>query len=121
MITDDCKSTPEEIQRHYRPRANDKNVVKDLREGYGFKSFNVKNFWATELVLTMIALVFQNLIVYPNRTVLNPNWPQEQLKTLRHKYFSLPEQPGRDEGRHVILLTPNDGNYLGPNFFLLNS
>ncbi len=81
MITNDCKSTPEEIWRQYRPRANDENVVKDLKEGYGFETFNVKNFWATEAVLMMIALVFHNLIVYPNRNILNPNRPQEQLKT----------------------------------------
>ena len=62
-ITNDSTSTPEEIWRHYRPRANDENVIKDLKEGYGFETFNVNNFWATEAVLTMIALVFHNLIV----------------------------------------------------------
>jgi hypothetical protein len=82
MITNDSESTPEEIWRYYRPRANDENVVKDLKEGYGFESFNVNNFWATETVLTMIALVFHNLTVYLNRTTLNPNRTQEQLKTL---------------------------------------
>jgi len=59
MITDDSTSTPEEIWRHYRPLANDENVIKDLKEGYSFESFNVHNFWATEAVLTMIALVPQ--------------------------------------------------------------
>jgi len=53
----------EEIWRHCRPRFNDENVIKDLKDGYGFESFNVNNFWAIEAVLTMIALVFHNLIV----------------------------------------------------------
>jgi len=66
------------------------NVIKDLKEGYCFESFNVRNFWSTEAVLTMIALAFHNLIVYLNRTILNPHRPQDQLKTLRHKYFTLP-------------------------------
>lgn len=105
MITNDCKSTPEEIWRHYRPRANDENVVKDLKEGYGFETFNVKNFWATEAVLMMIALVFHNLIVYLNRNILNPNRPQQQLKTLRHKYFTLPAQLGSGGRRHVLRLS----------------
>jgi hypothetical protein len=105
MITNDCKSTPKEIWRHYRPRANDENVVKDLKEGYGFETFNVKNFWATEAMLAMIALVFHNLIVYLNRNILNSNRAQQQLKTLRHKYFTLPGQLGGGAGRHVLRLS----------------
>jgi len=105
MITNDLTSTPEEIWRHYRPRANDENVVKDLKEGYSFESFNVHNFWATEAVLTMIALVFHNLIVYLNRTILNHNRPQEQLKTLRHKYFTLPGQLGTGGRNYVLRLS----------------
>jgi hypothetical protein len=105
MITNDSTSAPEEIWRSYRPRANDENVVKDLKEGYSFESFNVHNFWATEAVLTMIALVFHNLIVYLNRTILNPNRPQEQLKTLRHKYFTLPGQLGSGGRSYVLRLS----------------
>ncbi|MGM0384099.1 MAG: transposase [Thermodesulfobacteriota bacterium] len=101
MITNDLLS-PEEIWRAYRPRANDENVIKDLKEGYSFETFNVNNFWATEAVLTMIALVFHNLIVYLNRTILNHNQSQEQLKTLRHKYFTLPGQLGSG-GRNYVL------------------
>jgi hypothetical protein len=102
MITNDSTATPEEIWKHYRPRAKDENVVKDLKEGYSFETFNVNNFWATEAVLVMIALVFHNLIVYLNRTILNPNRAQEQLKTLRHRYFTLPGQLGSG-GRHYVL------------------
>jgi hypothetical protein len=105
MITNDSEALPEEIWRQYRPRANDENVIKDLKEGYSFESFNVHNFWATEAVLTMIALVFHNLIVYLNRTIINPHRPQEQLKTLRHKYFTLPGQVGTGGRRYVLRLS----------------
>jgi hypothetical protein len=105
MITNDSPSTSEEIWRSYRPHANDENVIKDLKEGYGFETFNVNNFWATEAVLVMIALVFHNLIVYLNRTILNPNRPQEQLKTLRHKYFTLPGQLGSGGRNYVLRLS----------------
>jgi hypothetical protein len=108
MITSDSNATPEEIWRSYRPRANDENVVKDLKEGYSFERFNVHNFWATEAVLTMIALVFHNLIVYLNRTILNPHRPQEQLKTLRHKYFTVPGQLGTGGRRYVLRLSVQD-------------
>jgi hypothetical protein len=105
MITNDLLSPPEDIWRRYRPRANDENVIKDLKEGYAFESFNVNNFWATEALLTMIALVFHNLIVYLNRTILNHNGSQEQLKTLRHKYFTLPGQLGSGGRNYVLRLS----------------
>lgn len=105
MITNDTESDPEKIWRAYRPRANDENVVKDLKEGYGLETFNVNNFWATEAVLTIIALVFHNLIVYLNRTILNPNTAQEQLKTLRHKYFTVAGQLGSDGRKRVLRLS----------------
>jgi hypothetical protein len=108
MITNDLLSPPEEIWRSYRPRANDENVIKDLKEGYSFESFNVNNFWATEAVLTMIALVFHNLIVYLNRTILNHNQSQQQLKTLRHKYFTLPGQLGSGGRDYVLRLSVHE-------------
>jgi len=79
-------------------------TLKDLKEGYGFETFNVNNFWSTEAVLAMIVLVFHNLIVYLNRTILNPNLPQEQLKTLRHKFFTLPGQLGSGGRKYVLRL-----------------
>jgi len=108
MITNDLLSAPEEIWRAYRPRANDENVIKDLKEGYSFETFNVNNFWATEAVLTMIALVFHNLIVYLNRTILNHNQSQQQLKTLRHKYFTLPGQLGSGGRNYVLRLSVHE-------------
>ena len=105
MITNDLLSLPEEIWRRYRPRANDENVIKDLKEGCSFETFNVNNFWATEAVLTMIALVFHNLIVYLNRTILNPHQSQEQLTTLRHKYFTLPGQLGSGGRNYALRLS----------------
>jgi len=46
MITNDIISTPEDIRRHYR--ANDENVIKDLKGGYGFETFHIKNFQALQ-------------------------------------------------------------------------
>ena len=54
---------------------------------------------------TIIALVFHNLIVYLNRPILNPNRAQEQLKTLRHKYFTLPGQLGSGGRSYVLRLS----------------
>ncbi len=105
MITNDSSSLAEDIWMFYRPRAKDENVIKDLKEGYSFERFNVQNLWATEAVLTMIALVFHNLIVCLNRTILNHSRSQEQLETLRHKYFTLPGQPGTGGRSYVLRLS----------------
>jgi len=49
----------------------------------------------------MIALVFHNLIVYLNRTIMNPN----RVKTLRHKYFTVPDQLGSGGRNYVLRLS----------------
>ena len=102
LITNDSLTNPVDIWREYRPRANDENVIKDLKEGYGLDSFNLKNFWATEAVMVITALVFHNLIHYLNRKILNEHTSKEQLKTIRSKYLILPAQLGK-AGRYPIL------------------
>jgi len=108
MITNDVTSVPETIWREYRPRANDENVLKDLKEGYGFASFSLNGFWATEAVMLMNALVFHNLVHYLNRNILNVNKTLPQLKTLRTKYFILPAQLGSSAGSYVLRLAVID-------------
>jgi hypothetical protein len=104
MVTNDRKLPAEDVWREYRTRANDENVFKDLKEGYGFAAFNLDNFWATEAVMVMNALVFHNLVHYLNRNILNPNQPQKQLKTLRAEHFILPAQLGNSAGDWVLRL-----------------
>ena len=95
---------PEAVWREYRPRANDKNVIKDLKEGYGIARFNLHNFWATEAVMVVNALVFHNLFHYLNRTIINPNRPKEQLRTIRYKYFIIPALLGSSGGKPALRL-----------------
>ena len=97
-----------EIWRGYRPRANDENVVKDLKEGYGFAAFSLNNFWATEAVMVMNALVFHNLIHYLNRNILNTNSALNQLKTLKLKYFIIPALLGSAAKYPVLRLGITD-------------
>ncbi len=103
-ITNDEESSPEEIWRAYRPRANDENRVKDLKEGYGFAAFSLKNFWATEAVMVMNALVFHNLIHYLNRNIINTNSALNQLRTLKFKYFIIPALLGSSAKYPILRL-----------------
>ena len=102
-ITNEIKSdiSAQQVWREYRPRANDENCIKDLKEGCNLHKFCLKNFWATSAILTMITLVFYNLINYFNSNYINPDKPKEQIKTLRLKYFIIAGQLGSD-GRYSI-------------------
>lgn len=99
---------PQTIWRHYRSRANDENVIKDLKEGYAPDHFNLKGFWATEAVLILIALVFHNLIHYLSRKLLSNQPPHAQLKTLRGQFFILPAQLGRNGRTSVLRIAVTD-------------
>jgi hypothetical protein len=105
MITNDEKSSPEEIWREYRSRANDENTIKDLKEGYGLASFNLHGFWATESFMVLNAMVFHNLVHYLNRTILNKNSKKEHLKTLRSKWFIIPAQLGGGAGSSILRIS----------------
>jgi hypothetical protein len=105
MITNDEVSPPEDIWREYRPRANDENTIKNLKEGYGLASFNLNGVWATESFMVMNALVFHNLIHYLNRTILNRHTRKEHLKTLRPKWFIIPAWLGGNAGNTILRLS----------------
>jgi len=104
MITNDEESSPVDIWREYRTRAKDENGIKKLREDFGIRSFNKENFWSTEGVMVMNALIFHNLIHYLNRNIFNKNSPCEHLKTLRSKYFIIPGLLGSESRNSVLRL-----------------
>jgi len=105
MITNDEESSPEEVWREYRPRANDENTIKNLKDGYGLAAFNFNNFWATESFMMLNAMVFHNLVHYLNRNILNKNSPKEQLKTIRPKWFIIPAQLGNAAGTTILRIS----------------
>jgi hypothetical protein len=105
MITNDETASPEEVWREYRPRANDENTIKNLKEGYGIAAFNFNNFWATESFMMLNAMVFHNLVHYLNRNILNKNTPKEQLKTLRSKWLIIPAQLGKGAGVTILRIS----------------
>lgn len=120
MITNDEEIKPVEIWREYRTRAKDENVIKDMKEGYGMASFNMENFWATEALMVMNALVFYNLILFLNRNILNRSRVLEQMKTLRMKYFILPAQLGSCGGTAVLRIGVQDKSLRGKIRYWLN-
>ncbi len=45
-----------DIWRLYRQRAGSENRIKELKEDFGFESFNLKEFYVTEACLTLVML-----------------------------------------------------------------
>jgi hypothetical protein len=108
MLTNDAILAPVEVWRHYRPRANDENVIKDLKRNLGFGAFNLKGFWATEAVMVTTALVAYNLLRYLDSQLLNRNQGNKSGKTLRNTWFILPGQLGNSGGSHRLRIAVID-------------
>jgi hypothetical protein len=91
LVTSDTNLPPEQIWRIYRPRANEENVIKELKEGYGWHEFNVHSFWGTEAAMLLIGMVCYNLVHHLNRQVLKTaEEGVARLKTLRLKVLAIP-------------------------------
>ncbi len=108
MITNDTELAPVDVWRNYRPRANDENVIKDLKQGLGFESFSLQSFWATEAVMVTTALIAYNLLRYLDSQLLNRNQAHKTSKTIRNTWFILPGQLGNSGGSYRLRIAVID-------------
>jgi hypothetical protein len=95
------KEPSSEVWKQCRPRANDENTVKELKEDFALGGFSMKYFYSTEAAM-LIRILIYNLFVVFRYELLGHKEKTQRLKTLRFKYFVLPAQLGRD-GRKTIL------------------
>ena len=102
LISNANDLSPVDAWREIRPRSKDENVIKELKNDYGWDAFNLDDFWATEAVLSTIALLYHNLIHYIIRNLLSKNSKNFGLGTLRMKYFIFPAILG-SQGRTSVL------------------
>lgn len=89
-----------EVWRIYRNRANAENRIKELKYDFGFDSFNLHNFFATEAALNM-AMMAYNLMSLFRQYIMNSK-TQKRLSTLRFETFAIGAYLIK-EGRDVIL------------------
>jgi len=108
MITNNENDDPHTIWNHYKPRANDENIIGNLKEGFGFSSYNMNNFWATESILAAICLLYHNLITYLMLYVIQSKHPRQTLKTTRMKYLIIPAIMGKSGRKDVLRLGIRD-------------
>jgi hypothetical protein len=75
------------IYETYRGRADSENRIKELKYDFGFDSFNLNDFWATEAALNFVMLSY-NIISLFRQAVLGTK-SQQFLKTIRYKTFAI--------------------------------
>lgn len=96
-----AEDTPYEVWKMCRPRANDENTVKELKEDFALGGFAMKQFYSTEAAM-LIRVFIYNLFVLFWYEILGQKEKTQRLKTLRYKYLVLPAQLGVD-GKKLIL------------------
>jgi len=92
---------PYEVWTRCKPRANDENTIKELKEDFALGGFSMKSFYPVEAAMVLRVLLY-NLFLLFKQQFLGRKERGQQLKTLRYKYFILPAQMGSD-GREAVL------------------
>ena len=90
-----------DVWRQCKPRANDENTIKELKEDFALGGFCLKKFFATEAAMLTRVLIY-NLFVLFRSVVIHSKEKTQRLKTLRYKFFVVPAQLG-SHGRDKIL------------------
>jgi hypothetical protein len=80
-------------------RADCENRIKELNAGFGLESFNLREFWATEVALTATMLAYNVMSLF-RQSVLR-GAAQSTMATLRHQVFATPEWCGALDPPHA--------------------
>ena len=95
------QESPYDVWTLAKPRANDENTIKELKEDFALGGFSMKHFYAVEAAMVLRVLLY-NLFLLFKCEFLGRTERVQRLKTLRYKYFILPAQMGSD-GREPVL------------------
>jgi len=95
-----------------KPRANDENTIKELKEDFALGGFSMKKLYAVEAAMVLRVLVYDLFLLFKHE-FLGRKEKIQRLKTLRHKYFVLPARMGSD-GRDTILRTSTQSRKAWP-------
>jgi len=94
-----------EIWRLYRGRGDAENRIKELKYDFGFDSFNLNGFFATEAALTF-AMISYNLMALFRMFVLQEK-TQKTLSTLRYRTFAIGAYFEKVNGNLVLKIALN--------------
>jgi Transposase DDE domain group 1 len=89
-----------EIWRMYRGRGDAENRIKEVKYDFGFDSFCMQNFFATEAALNMVMIAYNFMSLF--RQFIIGSQTQQRLSTLRFQTFAIGAYLVKD-GRNVVL------------------
>jgi Transposase DDE domain group 1 len=92
---------PYDVWTLCRPRANDENTIKELKEDFALGGFSMKGFYSVEAAMVLRVLLYDLFLIFKHQ-FLGRRERGQRLKTIRYKYFVLPAQMGSD-GREPVL------------------
>ena len=95
------EDSPYQVWEQCKPRANDENTIKELKEDFALGGFSMKYFYSTEAAMLIRVLIY-NLFVLFRYEILEQKEKTKRLKTIRYKYFVIPAQLGRDSRADVL-------------------
>ncbi len=89
-----------DVWRLYRGRAEAENRIKELKYDFGFDSFNLNNFYATEAALTFAMIAYNLMSLF--RTFILQEKTQKTLSTLRYRTFAMGAYFVKINGKNVL-------------------
>ena len=89
-----------EVWRFYRGRGDAENRIKELKYDFGFDSFNLKDFYATEAALTFVMIAYNLMSIF--RMFVLQEKTQRTLTTLRFRVFAIGAYFTKIKGRLVL-------------------
>ncbi|MFT4224764.1 transposase [Dysgonomonas sp.] len=91
-----------EVWRLYRARADAENQIKELKYDFGFDSFNLNDFYATEAALIFAMIAYNLMAIF--RLFIIKSEVQNRLSTLRFKTFAIGAYFENVDGRVILRL-----------------
>lgn len=94
-----------EVWRLYRGRGDAENRIKELKEDFGFDSFNLNDFYATEIALTFVMIAYNLMSLF--RTFVLQEKTQKTLSTLRFRTLAIGAYFEKHKDRLVLKIALN--------------
>lgn len=95
--------SPHMVWNMYRGRADCENRIKEIKADFGFDSFNMQDFAATEAALNFVVVAY-NIMSLFKQAVLKAD-KLNHLKTLRYKIFAIGGYITKSGNQHILRLS----------------
>ena len=93
---------PAEVWRIYCPRGDAENRIKEIKYDFGFDSFNLNGFYATEAALTFVMIAYNLMSIF--RMFVLQEKTQKRLSTLRWRTFAIGAYFQKINGYTVLMI-----------------